>query len=171
MRFTFLLLLSVFFLTGCSKKDSNSQCSFEVATPSPQWDTFKTTVDTGTPSEKINRFVSDNNLTVQVSSSGLVYSILEPGTGDHPSASSEVLVYYKGQQVNGDVFDQRTACVSKFGLDKLIPAWKEGIPLLKRGGRMIMLVKPALGYGPSGNSNAGIGPNSVLVFEIVLADF
>ena len=57
----------------------------------------------------------------------------------------------------------------EFKLDNLIPAWKEAIPMLKKGGKMQIVVPPEQGYGS--RAAGKIPPNSTLVFDIELLDF
>jgi FKBP-type peptidyl-prolyl cis-trans isomerase FkpA len=49
----------------------------------------------------------------------------------------------------------------------LIPAWQEGISLVKQGSRIMLFCAPELGYGERG-SPLRIPGNASLVFEIEL---
>ena len=51
-------------------------------------------------------------------------------------------------------------------LYKVIPGWQKGIPGMKVGGRRLLVVPPALAYGPSGSGP--IGPNETLIFVVDL---
>ena len=115
----------------------------------------------------IEEYISDNQLNAQSTSSGLHYVILKTGSGEHPTSYSTVTVAYKGYLLNGDVFDENLAFTSR--LSSLIKGWKEGIPLIGRGGKIKLLVPSALGYGSQQQGN--IPANSVLVFDITLYDF
>ena len=115
----------------------------------------------------IEEYVSDNQLNAQSTSSGLHYVILKTGSDEHPTSYSTVTVAYKGYLLNGDVFDENLAFTSR--LSSLIKGWKEGIPLIGRGGKIKLLVPSALGYGSQQQGN--IPANSVLVFDITLYDF
>ena len=109
--------------------------------------------------------------TLKKTDSGLLYKIEKAGEGASPSKTDVVKVHYKGTLPDGTVFDSsydRNAPV-EFQLDQLIPAWVEAIPMLKKGGKMEIVVPPALGYGD--RSAGKIPANSTLKFEIELLDF
>ena len=121
--------------------------------------------------KKIKDYLADHNLTAQSTASGLHYIITIPGTGGHPTLTSMVSVNYIGKLLkNENVFDQTTGTPRTFLLENLIEGWKEGIPLLQRGGKGTFFVPSALGYGPNG-SGGDIPANAPLIFEIELVDF
>ena len=121
--------------------------------------------------KKIKDYLADHNLTAQSTASGLHYIITTPGTGGHPTLTSMVSVNYIGKLLkNENVFDQTTGTPRTFLLENLIEGWKEGIPLLQRGGKGTFFVPSALGYGPNG-SGGDIPANAPLIFEIELVDF
>lgn len=108
---------------------------------------------------------------VKTTASGLQYEVIKEGSGPHPAASSVVKVHYEGKLVDGSVFDssrQRGEPI-EFPLDRVIPAWTEGLQLMNKGARYRLTVPAKLGYGEEG---AGpIPPNSVLIFDVELLDF
>ena len=120
--------------------------------------------------KKIEGYLSDNNLVAESTASGLHYIIEEEGTGGHPTIDNEVTVHYKGYLLNGNVFDETSASPATFLLGGLIDGWKEGIPLLQKGGKGKFFLPSKLGYGRSG-SGSSVPANSVLIFEIELVDF
>lgn len=108
---------------------------------------------------------------VKKTSSGLLYKIEKTGEGTSPSKTDMVTVHYEGTLPDGTVFDssyERNTPI-EFQLNQLIPGWIEAIPMLKKGGKMEIVVPPELGYG---NRPAGkIPANSTLKFKIELLDF
>ncbi|MFS4492869.1 FKBP-type peptidyl-prolyl cis-trans isomerase [Maribacter sp. 2308TA10-17] len=116
--------------------------------------------------EEILKYIADNNLTAQKSSTGLHYVIEELGTGQQPSENSDVTVAYKGFYLNKSVFDESDSEGISFNLQQVIKGWTEGITYFKEGGNGILLVPSHLGYGSF--DTRGIPGGSVLVFEVSL---
>ncbi len=115
--------------------------------------------------KEITAFIEENELEAQKTDTGLYYVIEEEGTGEQPTASSNVTVDYKGYLINSSIpFDQSEAFTTN--LNEVIPGWTEGIPHFKEGGKGKLLIPSRLGYGPSG---AGPIPGgAVLIFDIEL---
>ncbi|THH34992.1 FKBP-type peptidyl-prolyl cis-trans isomerase [Neolewinella litorea] len=110
----------------------------------------------------------------ELDETGLLYRILEPGSAERPTLSSEVTVNYVGSVTNGRVFDQSRNGPVTFPLSNLIKGWQLGIPLVGRGGKIRLLIPSGLGYGSQGSCRFGqcsICPDSDLVFDIELVDF
>lgn len=108
---------------------------------------------------------------VKKTDSGLLYKIEKAGEGASPNKSDIVKVHYKGTLPDGTVFDssyERNSPI-EFQLNQLIPGWVEAIPMLKKGGKMEIVVPPELGYGK--NPAGKIPANSTLKFKIELLDF
>jgi len=108
-------------------------------------------------------------LFTNVTPSGLRYIVLEEGTGNTPSPSSNVRVHYTGSFINGKVFDssvQRGEPID-LGLNQVIPGWTEGIQLMKEGAKYRFYIPYNLAYGERGYPGA-IPPKSDLIFEVEL---
>lgn len=114
----------------------------------------------------IKNYISSRNLNATATGSGLYYVINPQGTGDKPTINSSVTVNYKGYLPDGKVFDQSPAAGVTFPLSGVIQGWQEGIPYFKKGGKGMLLIPSALGYGTKATS--GIPANSVLIFDIEL---
>jgi FKBP-type peptidyl-prolyl cis-trans isomerase len=95
----------------------------------------------------------------------LFYVIENEGTGAAPTVCNNISVTYEGKLTNGNTFDKAESPVV-FNLSQLITGFKNGIPLIKVGGRIRLYVPPSLGYGSS--QTGSIPPNSVLVFTVNL---
>ncbi len=114
----------------------------------------------------ITNYITDNKLNATATGSGLYYVVHDPGTGAQPNSGSTVTVKYKGSLKDGTVFDQSADVGITISLNSVIKGWQEGIPLFKKGGRGILLIPSALGYGTQATGK--IPANSVLIFDIEL---
>jgi peptidylprolyl isomerase len=92
--------------------------------------------------------------------------------GDGPTvvAGDYVQVNYLGQIWDtAKVFDTsfgRGPYTNVIGQQKVIAGWDEGVPGHKVGSRLELAIPPALGYGSSGNAQAGIKGTDTLVFVV-----
>lgn len=105
---------------------------------------------------------------VQVTDTGLQYKVLEAGTGKSPKATDIVEVNYEGKLIDGTVFDssyERGEPI-EFPLNQVIAGWTEGLQLMKEGGKYEFYIPADIAYGEAGN--AGIEPNSTLIFTVEL---
>ena len=106
---------------------------------------------------------------VVVTPSGLQYTIREPGTGKHPDAWSTVEVNQRILLVDGTVIKDTYHGMETdtFRMAEAIDGLKEGLPLMKEGGKFRFVVPPELAWGKRGAGNR-IGPHAALIFEIRL---
>lgn len=107
---------------------------------------------------------------VKGTDSGLRYIVVEEGTGNNPSATDEVTVYYTGKLTDGTVFDSTSLHGNEpisFPLNRVIPGWTEGVGLMKEGGKYIFYIPSELAYGSRGVPGT-IPPDSPLIFEVEL---
>ncbi|TAD81144.1 MAG: hypothetical protein EAY75_18135 [Bacteroidetes bacterium] len=100
---------------------------------------------------------------------GVYYQVVSPGTGRQVLLSDSVVVYYKGYLLNGEVFDQTKDKPATFPLSRLIKGWQLALPQTKVGGKTLCYIPSGQAYGIRLRA-AKIPPNSVLVFEITVAD-
>jgi len=146
MKKGFILLVIVLCFLSCKKKSTASQAELD---------------------EKIiTNYISDHNLNATATGSGLYYVMTTVGTGAQPNINSNVTVNYKGSLKDGSIFDQTAPSGATFSLKSVIKGWQEGIPLFKKGGKGMLLIPSALGYGNS--ATGSIPANSVLIFDIDL---
>jgi FKBP-type peptidyl-prolyl cis-trans isomerase FkpA len=97
------------------------------------------------------------------------YQIIDPGTGTaEVNGLSQIKVTYSGSLLDGTVFAPKTSPAEYFPLSGMITGWQAGIPLIKKGGKIRLLLPSFYGYGNQGN--ATIPSNSVLDFTVELLD-
>ncbi len=103
--------------------------------------------------------------------SGLVMETVKEGAGKQPTATSTVLVHYKGTLKDGTVFDSSYARKQpiSFPLNGVIPCWTEGVAKMKVGGKSILTCPANIAYGSQGVPGA-IPANATLTFEVELLD-
>jgi FKBP-type peptidyl-prolyl cis-trans isomerase len=101
---------------------------------------------------------------------GLYYKIGQPGTGSPITADSTIVANYTGKLLNGVIFDRAVAgSEATFKLNSLVKGWREGIPLIKQGGSIRLIIPSTLGYGLDGSSPS-VPAFSALDFEITVTD-
>jgi len=126
-----------------------------------------TGVPTAAEVASVQAYLTSNSLTATQHPEGFFYRIINPGSGATPNLASSVTVKYTGKLTNGNIFDQNTTGAS-FLLSQLILGWRKGLPLIQKGGSIILYLPPSLGYGCS--SIGTIPPGSNLIFNIELVD-
>ncbi len=114
-------------------------------------------------------YLTENNLTAEVSEDGIYYREILEGNGINPTIESTVSVHYRGMLLDGTIFDESYGGNPReFALNGVILGWQLGIPLMKEGGRAELYVPSRLAYGTSGN--VGIPSDAVLIFLVDLLD-
>ncbi len=101
--------------------------------------------------------------------SGLVAQDQVVGTGTEAKAGSTVSVNYTGRLQDGTVFDTsvgRTPFQFTLGGGQVIAGWDQGLQGMKVGGKRLLIIPPALGYGAV--TYGPIPANSTLIFEVEL---
>ena len=105
--------------------------------------------------------------------SGLRYQILQKGTGKQATKGAGVSVHYKGQLLDGTVFDssykRKEPIDFNVGLGQVISGWDEGIQLLKVGDKARFVIPSDLAYGDAGAGGV-IPPGATLIFDVELMD-
>ncbi len=92
------------------------------------------------------------------------------GTGKEATTADTVEVQYLGAHAtNGKEFDSSWAHggPTSFPLNQVVPGFRDGIAGMKVGGRSLLIMPPADGYGAAGSPPV-IGPNETLIFVVDL---
>ena len=103
--------------------------------------------------------------------SGLRYQILQKGSGKQATKGAGVSVHYKGQLLDGTVFDssykRKDPIDFNVGLGQVIAGWDEGILLLQVGDKARFVIPSNLAYGSAGAGGV-IPPDATLIFDVEL---
>ena len=105
--------------------------------------------------------------------SGLRYKIIQKGGGKKATKGAKVSVHYKGQLLDGTVFDssykRKQPIDFNVGIGQVISGWDEGIQLLQVGDKARLVIPSHLAYGERGAGGV-IPPNATLIFDVELID-
>ncbi len=105
--------------------------------------------------------------------SGLRYQIIQKGNGTKAEKGKTVSVHYKGQLLDGTVFDssykRNQPLDFPLGTGQVIAGWDEGVGLLNVGDKARFVIPSDLGYGSSGAGGV-IPPDATLIFDVELMD-
>lgn len=106
-------------------------------------------------------------------STGLRYVIIREGEGEKAKPGDLIKVLYRGMLLNGQVFDEaqdpQQPFTFRLGRGNVIEGWDQGLQLMKRGTKMVLIVPYELGYGTRGNPPK-IGRRATLIFEIEMIE-
>jgi peptidylprolyl isomerase len=113
--------------------------------------------------------------TMTKTESGLRYKDEAAGKGAKPETGQTCTVHYTGwlweDGQKGKKFDSSRDRGQAFrfpvGQGQVIKGWDEGVASMKVGGRRLLLIPPALGYGERGAGGV-IPPNATLLFDVEL---
>jgi len=122
-------------------------------------------------SNKRNDYLADNYPDAQPIASGLYYIDTKEGKGSTPQKGEKVKVHYKGMFLDGTVFDSSLdgePIEFALGEGRVIKGWDEGIGMMRKGGKAVLVIPSDIAYGPNGRGS--IPPFSTLVFEVELVD-
>ena len=102
--------------------------------------------------------------------SGVVYESLHEGSGTSPKPGDTVKVHYRGIAADGKEIDSsyQRGEPAEFPVNRVIPCWREGLQLMKEGGKAKLTCPPATTYGMRGGAGALIPSNATMQFEIEL---
>lgn len=82
--------------------------------------------------------------------SGLVYKVIEEGSGVTIKASDRVKVKYVGKHIDGTEFDNSGDEARTFSASGVVPGFAEGLMMMKPGAHYILYIPAELGYGVQG---------------------
>ena len=100
---------------------------------------------------------------------GIWLAVQDPGTFEKPSEASTVTIKYSAQYLDDTIFDTSGTVPSELKLSSTIPGLRNGIKLLGKNARAIIIIPPDQAYG--NNPPWGVRKNTVLIYNIHLIDF
>jgi FKBP-type peptidyl-prolyl cis-trans isomerase len=122
------------------------------------------------PSEDLAKAAQPENLSTQISMTDKVV-----GTGAEAKAGDTISVKYVGTLTDGKVFDKSDAhpdenggFTFQLGAGQVIKGWDQGFAGMKVGGKRVLVIPPAFGYGAEGTPGGPIPGNATLIFEVEL---
>ena len=124
----------------------------------------------------IQAYLKKNKLVAKKTVGGTYYIVTRPGKGLPPKKGQTVRVLYRGTLLTtGKEFDSSARHGNEpiafpLGQGQVIPGWDQGIALLPKGSKAVLLIPSPLAYGPRA-MGSDIPANSVLRFEVELVDF
>ena len=159
--YIFLIGLCVLFVTSCEEEDF---CKIaEVNLDKTQLNKDLALID---------EYINVNVLTAEVHSTGIRYTVTDPGNNTKASNCSRVRIIYEGRLLNNNIFDSTNGNFIDFSLAQLIPGWQHGLTLIGAGGKITLFIPSGYAYGGSERGTCSVNPdtcipaNSPLIFEI-----
>jgi peptidylprolyl isomerase len=123
----------------------------------------------------IQKYVADNSIAnAQKQASGLYFIPVTTNASAPLATSGQVVsILYTGKLLDGSVFDatsqrDNTPLSFRYGTDRVLPGLEEGLSLMHKGDKAILLIPSGLAYGSNASTN--IPANSVIRFELELTD-
>ncbi|MFY0684058.1 MAG: FKBP-type peptidyl-prolyl cis-trans isomerase [Balneola sp.] len=117
--------------------------------------------------EILDSYLSDNNISAQVDSTGIRYIINKEGSGKRATPCSKITITYLGKKLDGKVIDLQKD-PEAHPLNDLIVGWQIGLSKIKEGGAITLYVPSGYAYGKKGTD--GIPPYTNLIFQINLLE-
>jgi FKBP-type peptidyl-prolyl cis-trans isomerase FkpA len=131
-------------------------------------------------SKVIEEYLAKNNLKATKAKWGTYIVTQTEGTGDKIGSANVASVNYTGKTLDSNkVFDSNTdpkfkhmepLDVNMSQLGGIALGWIDAIAELKKGSKATIYIPSSLGYGKSGNPQAGINPDAILVFDMNIVD-
>jgi FKBP-type peptidyl-prolyl cis-trans isomerase FkpA len=177
-KITVITLCAGLFLASCGEAPPDEtaveSAPVEAMEPEMETETEGAEMEPAAPEPAVNpptaapKAVEERAPAMETTASGLKYEVLELGEGTMPTLADTVTVHYRGELLDGSVFDSSydRGQPTSFPLARVVEGWKEGLQLMPVGSKYRFEIPPALGYGERG---AGpIPPNSTLIFYVEL---
>lgn len=123
------------------------------------------------PVENTTTNTNSNTANTMPTSDELQVSDEAVGTGAIAKAGDSLTVNYVGALADGTIFDASAnhgqPFTFKLGNGDVIKGWDQGLVGMKEGGKRLLIIPAALGYGDRGSGSA-IPPGATLLFQVEL---
>jgi FKBP-type peptidyl-prolyl cis-trans isomerase len=106
---------------------------------------------------------------VQRTPSGLHYRITDEGYGNPPADDATVVISYAARLPDGESLPALSRARVRTAMADLLPGMREGLHLLRRGGKALIYLPPALSFG-NGEWPAGVPRGAPVIFFLELHD-
>lgn len=147
----FITLLIIASLSACIKETSID------------WEQLK--LDEISAREK---YLSENNITISPTESGLYYIETIAGAGETPSEGVKVEVVYDGRLLDGTTVFGRDTIAYRYESTNFIAGFEEAVGYMKKAGKATAIVPSELAFGPNGNGS--VPKYSTIIFDIELVE-
>ena len=105
--------------------------------------------------------------------SGLQVTEVVEGEGDLPDKGDILKIRYTGWYLDGEQFDTTDKldgpAAVRIGKGNLLPGLEEGVATMRKGGKRILVLPPALAFGEEGRPGV-VPPGKWVKFEVELVD-
>jgi FKBP-type peptidyl-prolyl cis-trans isomerase len=126
--------------------------------------------------KQIIQYIKDHGINANYTSSGVLYSIKEPGEGEFIQDGQQVKVHYTGKIITGQVFettyntniDMNEPFTFTLGYGQVIKGWEVGFKKFKKGTIATLFIPSLLAYGEKGTDD--VPPDAILIYEIEVID-
>ncbi len=116
------------------------------------------------------KFLAENAKkdSVEVLPSGLQYIVRKRGSGKSPEGKNVVRMHYRMMDITGKELNSsyKLNAPQQFRLDGLQPGLREGLPMMREGGRRVFFLPSNLALDTMGRGP--VSPGSVLIYEVDL---
>ena len=124
-------------------------------------------------SQKIAKYIKDNNIIVQPQSSGLYYIETQTGSGDSVKYGDLVYVHYTIYNIDGKLiessYDYNMPLPFVYGDNQMIAGIEEAVGYMKVGGKSRIVVPSRLGFGDI-EIDDNLPANTALVIDLEFVD-
>ncbi len=117
--------------------------------------------------EKIDQYITVNNINADKTTLGVYYTVETPGAGDLPLSSDLIVAHLRGSLIDGRVWlntEGGQTFRSLLNNTGVISGLRDGLLQFKTGSSGKMIIPPNLGFGNTEFN--GIPANSVLIMDV-----